>query len=195
MTPAEDEMPSAAPDLSAVSTPGLFRFYSSILIELHRRKVVRSTNNPVADYAECLTAHAFNLELAGKSETGYDARDRGGLRYQVKARRLTSHNKSRQLGFIRHLGPGEEPFDYLVGILFDVNFAVTRAVLIPLAVVRERVAWAEPVKAWRLILSDSTWALPGVQDITASIRKAAAQIDEAALEDAGVEAGSNRIVG
>ncbi|MDQ3408201.1 MAG: hypothetical protein M3472_08640 [Chloroflexota bacterium] len=33
------------------------------------------------------------------------------MRYQVKARRLTARNRSRQLGFIRGLDKEEDPFD------------------------------------------------------------------------------------
>jgi hypothetical protein len=168
----EDHELSVALALTGASTPQLLRLYSSIVDELLHRRVVRSTNNPVADYAECLTARAFDLKLAGKSVSGYDAVGNTGVRYQVKARRLTRQNGSRQLGFIRGLEPGKSPFDFLVGILFTADFAVIRAALVPVAVVRERVAWAEPVKAWRLILSDTVWTLAGVQDITEEIRAA-----------------------
>lgn len=169
---AEDRDLPEKHDLSAASTSGLLRLYSSIIDELLDRGVVRSTNNPVADYAERLTARAFDLKLAGKSVSGYDAIARSGLRYQVKARRITRQNGSRQLGFIRSLEPGKEPFDFLVGILFDSDFAVVRAALVPVAVVHDRVVWAEPVKAWRLMLSDAVWTLPDVRDITDEIRAA-----------------------
>ena len=44
--------------------------------------------------------------------TGYDAVDAAGCRYQIKARRLTPQNKSRQLGVVRKLEQTE--FDYLI---------------------------------------------------------------------------------
>ena len=64
-----------------------------IVDELLSQGVVRSTNNPVADYSEYLTARAFGLTLVASSSIGED-----DVRYQVKARRLTARNTSRQLG-------------------------------------------------------------------------------------------------
>ena len=61
--------------------------------ELLSQGVVRSTNNPVADYSEYLTSRAFGLTLVASSSIGED-----DVRYQVKARRLTARNTSRQLG-------------------------------------------------------------------------------------------------
>ena len=66
--------------------------------ELLSQGDVRSTNNPVADYSEYLTARAFGLTLVASSSIGYDAIGEDDVRYQVKARRLTARNTSRQLG-------------------------------------------------------------------------------------------------
>lgn len=72
----------------------------------------------MSDYLELLVAPAFGLELAPKSVPGYDATAPDGTRYQVKGRRPTPANPSRQLSFIRGLGSRDiDPFDYLVGAL------------------------------------------------------------------------------
>lgn len=71
-------------DLGGISTPNLLLLSGGVIEELRRRRVVRTTNNPVADYAEYLAARAFGLVLAGRSESGYDATDAKGRRYQVK---------------------------------------------------------------------------------------------------------------
>ena len=63
-----------------------------------RRGVVRTKNNPVGDYAEWLVTTTFGLALAGKSSAGFDATDDDGTTYQIKARRVTPDNPSRQLG-------------------------------------------------------------------------------------------------
>lgn len=118
--PAPEGAPTVAQRhaLSAESAPALLALYSAIVEELHGRGLVRSTNNPVGDYAEYLTARAFGLSLAGNSSIGYDAVSDDGIRYQVKSRRLTPRNSSRQLSAIRGLESGSDPFDFLVGILF-----------------------------------------------------------------------------
>jgi hypothetical protein len=159
--------------LSAESAPALLALYSAIVEELHGRGVVRSTNNPVGDYAEYLTARAFGLSLAGNSSIGYDAVSDGGIRYQVKSRRLTPRNPSRQLSAVRGLEPSGDPFDFLVGILFTADFVVQRAALVPVAVVRQLAVRNDYVNAWRLMLRDSVWAMQGVEDVTDRIRAAA----------------------
>jgi hypothetical protein len=153
---------------------GLLADFADLLDELRRREVVRSSNNPVADYAEALVAKAFGLELAKTVATGYDAVDRvTGETYQVKARRLTDFNKSRQLGFIRKLDATKPPFDHLVGILFQRDFRVLRAAFVPFVTVVAQAARVDYVGAWRFILRDDVWNLDGVTDVTDQLRKAA----------------------
>lgn len=111
----------------------LLRLFAETLEELRRRDLVRSSNNPVADYAERIAAHALTQRLIGKSGSGHDGEDASGKRYQVKGRRVTVHNASRQLSFIRNLDA--KPFDYLVGIIFNAEFRVHRACIVPFEVV------------------------------------------------------------
>lgn len=89
--------------------------------ELRQRRLIRSSNNPVSDYAEKIVCEQLKLSLAGKSSKGYDAIDENtGTRYQIKARRLTSRNRSRQLGVIRNLD--QNLFDFLIAVIFDESF-------------------------------------------------------------------------
>jgi len=67
---------------------------STILDELRRRGILRSRNNPTGDYGEWLVSTRLGLTLAQASEKGFDASDQDGLRYQIKARRLSSTNPS-----------------------------------------------------------------------------------------------------
>lgn len=180
---ARDDVGAPAPEgastlahrhaLSTESAPALLALYSAIVEELHGRGVVRSINNPVGDYAEYLTARAFGLSLVGNSSSGYDAISPDCVRYQVKSRRLTARNRSRQLSFFRGFQLPGDPFDLLVAVLFDEDFSVQRTALFPVAVVREHAVRVEYVNAWRLILRDSVWAIPGVEDVTDRIRAAA----------------------
>jgi len=113
----------------------LLRLYGQVLDTLRLRGTTRSANNPVADYAEGLCKKALNLTLAAKSTTGYDGTDPSGHKIEVKARRITKENGSRQLSAIR--GIGNQHFDYLAGVLFNADFSVMRGCLIPYAVVKE----------------------------------------------------------
>jgi hypothetical protein len=64
-----------------------------------------------------------------------------------------------------------------VAVLFNTDFTVQRAALVPVSTVRQHAARVDYVNAWRLILRDSVWSLPGVQDVTARLRAAALAAD------------------
>lgn len=153
------------------STQSLLRHYAEIIEILRARKIVRSSNNPVADYAETLASRALGLQLVGKSTAGHDAVDGAGIRYQIKSRRPTAHNKSRQLSFIRKLEA--KPFDRLIGILFNPDFTVLRACCAPVALVQVRSSFVASVNGYRFWLHDDVWDQPGVSDITDRIAAAA----------------------
>jgi hypothetical protein len=93
-------------DVSVATVKELLAGYAAILDELRRREIVRSSNSPVCDYAELLFCLAFSWNRAGNSSAGYDAIDDQGVRYQIKARRLTPQNRSRQLSGIRKIDSG-----------------------------------------------------------------------------------------
>lgn len=159
--------------LKTYSVPDLLLLFSGVLTELRGRGIVRSANNPVADYAEWLVAQAFGYELAGRSSAGYDAVALDGALYQVKGRRQTRENPSRQLSFIRGFDGDTDPFDYLIGILFNEDFTIWKAAQVPVAVVRKHSTWIARVNGWRFMLRDSVWELPGVVDVSGPLRRAA----------------------
>jgi hypothetical protein len=122
-------------DFSQGSDSELLTAYSQLMQELRRRNVVRTSNNPVADYAEGIAAERLHLRQVGKEEKGFDALDVPGYRYQIKGRRITKHNSSRQLSVIRNLA--ERPFDYLIAVIFDESFKVKEIWKIPYEFVKE----------------------------------------------------------
>jgi len=153
--------------MSANSTKELLLTYSQILRELKSRQVARSANNPVGDLAETLFIRAFRLALVKGSNKGYDAydpKDKENSRYQIKGRRIAADNPSRQLSQIRDLQ--NDHFDYLVGVLFDEDFRLIRACVIPIATVRLLAKKQDWVNAWRLELRDGLWKRPEVRDVT-----------------------------
>lgn len=172
--PASEASAKAAEDdartlLTPVSTRDLVRRYGEILDELKRRAVIRTLNSPVGDYSEYLFAKAFGWELQANSTSGYDATDKEGIRYQVKWRRVHSATKgSRQLSAFRGLRDGK--FDVLAGVLFNKQFGVERAALVPHALVLSRSSYIQHVNGWRFSLEDLIWDIPGVRDVTAQLR-------------------------
>jgi hypothetical protein len=158
-------------DAADLTVAELLKTYSALLDELRRRKIVRSANNPLSDYAELLFCNIFGWRRLANSSSGCDAVDQKGIRYQIKGRRLTTHNASRQLSAIRNLDA--TPFDYLAGVLVDNDFQVLRAAIIPIAVVRERSVHVSHTNSWKFLLRDDVWYLPGVRDVTVKLKVAA----------------------
>jgi len=130
-------------NLNRITTSKLLGLYASVVNELRRRRVVRSANNPVADYAESLAIKALGLKLAPKSAPGYDATDTRGERYEIKGRRLTAHNKPTHFSAIR--GLDKEHLTYLIGVLLGEDFSVLRAALVPVDVVKEQARYRKHI--------------------------------------------------
>ncbi len=107
-------------DITEHSALELLNLHAKVLEELRTRKIIRSSNNPVGDYAEHLCCQAFGWQQADNSEKDADAVGEDGMRYQIKGRRMTRHNGSRQLGALRRLP--EKNFDYVAGVLFNPHF-------------------------------------------------------------------------
>ncbi len=154
-------------DIQSLSVLDLLSSYSAIVEELRQREVIRTSNNPVADYAEYLCEKALGLTRSDNSTKGIDAIGSDGMRYQIKGRRLTRHNGSRQLGVLRELD--DKPFDYLAGVLFSEDFKILKACLLPAEQVLTHSEYIARTNSWRFILRDSVWSLPGAVDISAKL--------------------------
>jgi len=165
---------SSCLDVQNLTVSDLLSGYGAILDELRRREIVRSSNNPLSDYAELLFCKAFGWSRERNSAAGHDAVDSTGIRYQVKGRRLTRHNLSRQMSAIRNLN--KTPFDQLAGVLVDENFQVIRAALVPIAVVSAESVHVTHTNSWKFLLRDNVWNLPDVRDVTDELRAVALTI-------------------
>ena len=144
----------------------LLGLHAGIMDELRRRGVARSANNPTGSLAEFLFCRAFSWEQADNSQRGYDAVDGNGKRYQIKGRRLHRYNRSRQLSAIRDV----EGFDALAAVLFDHQYRVSRAALIPGVVVRERLKFVGHTNSHKFILTDDVWEDRRVRDVTGDLQ-------------------------
>jgi hypothetical protein len=153
----------------------LMQIYGDVLEELRERGILRTGNGPIGDYAERLFATAFGWKLTDNSASGHDATDAKGLRYQIKARRITSRNASRQLRALRKLP--DRPFDVLAAVLFDEDFGIMRAALLPYELVVACAKRAEHTNSWRLMMSDRLLLMLGVEDVTDRIRTAVQNTD------------------
>ena len=145
----------------------LLRLHSSAVSELKRRKIVRTENAPLGDYAEWLLCQTFGWEAQTNSTQDVDAVGPGGVRYQIKARRLLRKNASRQLGALRRLNEGN--FDFLAATLFDADYNVWHAAMIPHGLVLANSYRATSVNARLFQLNDDVWSWKGVIDISENL--------------------------
>ena len=154
-------------DLAILTPPQLLVLHSQVADELRERGITRSSNNPTGDLAEYLFCKAFGWKQAGNSQANVDAIDQNGIRYQIKGRRATRHNKSRQLSAIRDMAGSH--FDFLAGVLFNEDYTVLRAALIPHTVALAKATYVAHTNSHRFLLRDDIWNSPGVRDVTAKL--------------------------
>lgn len=156
-------------DLEKLTVTELLGGFADILDELKARKIVRSTNNPVGDLSELLFCKTFNWVQEKNSKAGFDAIDvKNDIRYQIKGRRLTPSNKSRELGAIRKIESNE--FHFLAAILFNSDFSIYKAVIIPHSVVLECSKIVNHTNASKFLLTDTIIKRPETQDVTKNIQ-------------------------
>ncbi|CAH6812731.1 conserved hypothetical protein [Vibrio chagasii] len=155
-------------NLSELSEKDLLRLQASATNELLRRNVVRTQNNPLGDYTEWLVAKALGLELQSNSQAGYDGTDSDGIRYQIKGRRVTPKNQSRQLSAIRNYE--EKDFDVLVAVIYDENFDIIEAVQCPHEVIADYATYRSHVNAHILILKGPVLSDSRVQSIASKLK-------------------------
>jgi len=164
-------------DLQKLENKKLLQLYGSLMEELRKRKLVRSSNNPVSDYAEKFVCDKLNLSLAGKSSKGYDAiDDNTGIRYQIKARRLTSHNRSRQLGVIRNLD--QRLFDFLIAVIFNESFETVEIWKIPRKIIPKYARYSKHQNGHILVLAGKV-----LEDETVSLVSGSARSEKEGVHD------------
>lgn len=166
--PVPIERPAVIREASVLD---LLKMHGQIIEELRERNIIRTGNAPLGDYAELLFATAFGWTLSDNSAAGHDAIDERGVRYQIKARRVTSASKSRQLSAIRKLP--DKTFDMLAAVIFDADYQVQRAILLPHAEVEARASRVEHTNSWRLMMDDRVWKAAGAVDVTKPLAMAA----------------------
>jgi hypothetical protein len=153
--------------LNELENSELLQGYAAILRELRSRGVLRSSNNPVADYSEWLVCSRLGLSLATKSTKGYDALSADGTKYEIKSRRITPQNSSTQFSAIRQLRARH--FDYLVGVIYEPDFRVRYAAQVPFELVEPNCRFSEHANAHLFSLTPAVLALPGVVDLTSRL--------------------------
>jgi hypothetical protein len=157
-------------ELKKLTIQKLLQQHASIASELRSRGVSRTANNPLGDTAEYIFHSAFGWKLEPNSKAGFDAICPKLGRVQIKSRRVTEHNKSRQAGDIRKLD--NKLFDHLAGVVFDADYEIHVAMIIPHSLILKRAIAISHSNSSRIYLRDEWLAEEGVKDVTVHMRKA-----------------------
>jgi len=124
---------SAHDDLSGASVPELLARYAVILQELQDRRVVRTRNAPLGDYAEYLAVQVYGGTLATNSVKSYDLLAADGRRVQVKARTVAPDTRASAVFSVFR----SFDFDIAVLITFDsATYALRQAREVPAVVLK-----------------------------------------------------------
>ncbi|HBB7343238.1 TPA: hypothetical protein KCG85_004526 [Escherichia coli] len=167
--------------LNALNNLELLSLHSEILTQLRSRGVIRTKNNPVGDYAEWLVSNALGMTLLSNSSAGADAIDADGLKVQIKARRVTPDNPSRQLSALRNYEAAD--FDYLIAVIFDETYNILDAYKIPHEVIRDYARHSDHVNAHIVNLKGAILTDPRVSSIKEDlIVRSSASVNEAAMQ-------------
>jgi hypothetical protein len=154
--------------LTALTVTELLTTHSAAIEELRRRGVVRSQNNPTGDYTEWLVSKHLNLTLETNATKGFDAKDCSGNRYQIKGRRITTKNKSTQLGVIRDICGGN--FDFLIAVVFDEDWNILIAAKLPHSAVSGIATFRKHVNGHIMHLRSTIFSDSSVEDLTLPLR-------------------------
>ncbi|HHE5698631.1 TPA: hypothetical protein ACPEY2_002550 [Citrobacter amalonaticus] len=149
--------------LASLSNLELLSLHSKILTVLRSRDVIRTKNNPVGDYAEWLVSKALGMTLLSNSSAGADAIDADGMKVQIKARRVTPDNPSRQLSALRNYEAAD--FDYLIAVIFDENYNILDSYKIPHEVIRDYARHSDHVNAHIINLKGAILTDPRIMSI------------------------------
>jgi hypothetical protein len=157
-------------DLTGLTPPELLVLHARVGDELRERKITRTSNNPTGELAEYLFCKAFGWEQSSNSQANFDALEKStGLRYQIKGRRITRFNNSRQLSALRDMEGSH--FDFIAGVLFNDDYTVLRAALIPHAVALAHSKYVPHTNSHRFVLRDDIWNVGDVRDVTKELRE------------------------
>jgi len=170
---------------------GMGELHLDIKVDILRRtyKVDANIGAPQVAYRETLTKKA-EIDYTHKKQTGGTGQFArvimrfeplpagGGFEFENE---VVGGNVPReyvpgvQKGVASALGNGVLagfPMVDIKAVLLDGKFRVLRGAILPYEVVQPRAAYVDSVKAWKFMLRDLVWEIPGVVDVTAELRSA-----------------------
>ena len=152
-------------NVSAITSGELLSLYSGVLVELRRRGLVRTANNPAADLGERLVCDAMGWLRESEQRDDFDATTRAGARVRIKSRRQTRDASPIRSGSIHD----KDGFDILALVFFASDFSVDKAVIVPREAALRHLRWSKRQKGWYVGLTQRFWLDPDIEDVTSRI--------------------------
>lgn len=165
-------MPQKFPNLDEnnYSPLELLQLHGMIIKELQRRGICRTENPPVGDFAEWLVCKGLGLDRAEKKTKGYDATEKNNdkVKYQIKSRHITSHNKSKELGAVRDFE--SQPFSFLIAVIFNEDYSSYTAYKIPFDSIKQHY-YSKRANATKIHANKNLIKADGCEDIKKKLDK------------------------
>ncbi len=156
-------------DLSKLTHGELFTLHSNVMGELRKRALVRTANNAVADLGELLFCSALGWRREHQQGKDIDAITPNNERVQIKARRMTRDKEASRSGIIRD----KEGWDLVGFAMFNPDFSIKLAVIIPRHVALQHLKWSNRQQGWYISLTRKFWDEVGLIDVTETLRATA----------------------
>lgn len=129
----------------------LLKLHGEILQELKRQGVVKTRNQPIADYSKWLVRTRLNLKEVKNPNEKYDAYDNSGIKYLVRSRQVIGDNLA-LFSVIRKIE--ERNFDYVVVITYDEEYKIADAYKIPIDILIKEVDYNDYQNGYIIKLRD-----------------------------------------
>jgi hypothetical protein len=143
------------------SDAALVALYGEVTSELHRRGVVRSGNNPIADIAERVIADYYGVERQPPNHKSYDVVTKDGTKIEVKVEvheRLVPEPVAPALARVRLCRSSH----------LRNRLQLIEAIFVPLEAVRDHMRWSNTWKANRLSVTQKLLNDPRVRRVPAA---------------------------
>ncbi len=149
-------------DFSDKTNGELFALLANVMRELRKRDLVRTANNPVADLGERLFCSALGWHREQNQAKDFDAITEKQEKVQIKARRMTREKDSMRSGVIRD----KEGWDLIALAMFDADFMIKRAIIVPRQTVLRHMKWSKRQLGWYISLTQRFWREPDIVDVS-----------------------------
>lgn len=146
-------------ELENIQDDGLIKLYSDIIKELKKRNIIR-TKNIIGDLGEYFSIFYYNntpglpnLQAAPAGTQNVDAISRKGERYSIKSTSGNLTGVFYGLNDKDSIEPEKQNFEYVIIVIFDENFELSKIVEIDWEIFLKFKRWHKTMRGWNLSIT------------------------------------------